>query len=116
MTKDHKYLLGTALALGSEALIFLLLLSRKRTFVPNTNNQAPPTPPSPVKPEDQLDAIITGGNSLNNPGGIEKSSDVFEGEIAGNSTTKKSFKNMAYGFRAMMKILRTQYSEGYTLL
>ena len=48
----------------------------------------------------------------NNPGNIRRNSDVFQGEI--NPSRAKEFtqfKNMAYGYRAMYKILSNYYNK-----
>lgn len=50
-----------------------------------------------------------------NPGNIEKSSDVYQGEIIPSQDKRfKQFKNMAYGYRAMFRILFT-YTNRYRL-
>lgn len=48
----------------------------------------------------------------NNPGNIRRNSDVFQGEInPGRDKEFKQFKNMAYGYRAMYKILLNYYNK-----
>ena len=49
-----------------------------------------------------------------NPGNIRKSGDVYQGEIESTDKDFKQFRNMAYGYRAMFKILRT-YKNNYSL-
>lgn len=46
------------------------------------------------------------GTSLNNPGNIRKSATTYEGETQSNSPSFKSFSSLAYGYRAMIVILR----------
>ena len=41
----------------------------------------------------------------NNPGNIRKNSDVFQGEKTSSDREFKQFKSMAYGYRAIFKIL-----------
>lgn len=46
----------------------------------------------------------------NNPGNIRHSRDLFRGELRTRSDWEyKQFKNMAYGYRAMFKILQSYY-------
>lgn len=45
------------------------------------------------------------GYSLNNPGNIRKSKDVFDGEITSPNNSFKAFKTMAHGYRALAIIL-----------
>ena len=48
----------------------------------------------------------------NNPGNIRHNSDVFQGEINPSRDKEfKQFKNMAYGYRAMYKILSNYYNK-----
>lgn len=48
----------------------------------------------------------------NNPGNIRRNSDVFQGEVNPSRDKEfKQFKNMAYGYRAMFKILSNYYNE-----
>lgn len=48
----------------------------------------------------------------NNPGNIRRNSDVFQGEINPSRDKEfKQFKNMAYGYRAMYKILSNYYNK-----
>lgn len=50
-----------------------------------------------------------------NPGNIRKNSDVFQGEICPSQDKAfKQFKSMAYGYRAVFKILTT-YQQRYNL-
>lgn len=59
--------------------------------------------------------IRTSKGAINNPGNIIKSATVYDGEIDSPSCCMKSFKSMAYGYRAMIKILRNYYhSKGLT--
>lgn len=61
--------------------------------------------------------VVTAQGAINNPGNIRKSNEIFLGEInPGTSENFKSFASLAYGFRAMIKILRSYYSQGYTTL
>ena len=47
----------------------------------------------------------------NNPGNIRRNSDVFQGEVNPCRDKEfKKFKNMAYGYRAMFKILSNYYN------
>lgn len=51
----------------------------------------------------------------NNPGNIRRNSDVFQGEkIPSSDRQFKQFKTMAYGYRAVFKIL-TNYYRNYQL-
>ena len=48
----------------------------------------------------------------NNPRNIRRNSDVFQGEINPSRDKEfKQFKNMAYGYRAMYKILSNYYNK-----
>jgi len=48
----------------------------------------------------------------NNPGNIRRNSDVFQGEVNPSRDKEfKQFKNMAYGYRAMFKILSNYYNK-----
>ena len=48
----------------------------------------------------------------NNPGNIRRNSDVFQGEINPSRDKEfKQFKNMAYGYREMYKILSNYYNK-----
>lgn len=48
----------------------------------------------------------------NNPGNIRKNSDLFQGEVTpGKDRDFKQFKTMAYGYRAMFKILSNYYRK-----
>jgi hypothetical protein len=47
----------------------------------------------------------------NNPGNIRRNSDVFQGEVNPSRDKEfKQFKSMAYGYRAMFKILSNYYN------
>lgn len=51
----------------------------------------------------------------NNPGNIRRNNDVFQGEVnPGRDREFKQFKNMAYGYRAVFKILMN-YQRIYKL-
>ena len=45
----------------------------------------------------------------NNPGNIKRNSDVFQGEKTSSDKEFKQFKSMAYGYRAIFKILSNYY-------
>ena len=45
----------------------------------------------------------------NNPGIIRRNSDVFQGEKTSSDREFKQFKSMAYGYRAIFKILFNYY-------
>lgn len=45
----------------------------------------------------------------NNPGNIRRNSDVFQGEKTSSDREFKQFKLMAYGYRAIFKILSNYY-------
>ena len=45
----------------------------------------------------------------NNPGNIRRNSDVFQGEKTSSDRGFKQFKSMAYGYRAIFKILSNYY-------
>ena len=45
----------------------------------------------------------------NNPGNIRRNSDVFQGENTSADKEGKQFKSMAYGYRAIFKILSNYY-------
>ena len=49
-----------------------------------------------------------------NPGNIRKNSDHFQGEVDSDDPDFKKFRSMAYGYRAIFKILRT-YKNNYSL-
>lgn len=50
----------------------------------------------------------------NNPGNIRWNSDVFQGEKTSSDREFKQFKSMAYGYRAIFKIL-SNYGRNYHL-
>ena len=50
----------------------------------------------------------------NNPGNIRRNSDVFQGEKTSSDKEFKQFKSMAYGYRAIFKIL-SNYGRNYHL-
>lgn len=52
---------------------------------------------------------IPRGLRNNNPGNIRKNSDVFQGEKTSSDKEFKQFKSMAYGYRAIFKILSNYY-------
>lgn len=54
---------------------------------------------------------ISRGLRNNNPLNIRKSSTQFVGETDGNDASFKTFKTMAYGYRAAFVILRTYYKK-----
>ena len=45
----------------------------------------------------------------NNPGNIRRNSDVFQGEKTSSDKEFNQFKSMAYGYRAIFKILSNYY-------
>ena len=47
----------------------------------------------------------------NNPGNIRRNSDVFQGEKTSSDKEFKQFKSMAYGYRAVFKILSNYYRD-----
>lgn len=57
---------------------------------------------------------ISRGLRNNNPGNIRHNGDVWQGEAAGSDKAFKTFKNMAYGYRAMFVTLQT-YQKKYGL-
>ena len=48
----------------------------------------------------------------NNPGNIRRNSDVFQGEKTSSDREFKQFKSMAYGYRAVFRIL---FNKNYKL-
>lgn len=50
----------------------------------------------------------------NNPGNIRRNSDVFQGEKTSSDREFKQFKSMAYGYRAVFRIL-FNYHKNYKL-
>ena len=50
----------------------------------------------------------------NNPVNISKNSDVFQGEVKSTDKEFKQFETMAYGYRAIFKILQG-YQKNYKL-
>ena len=50
----------------------------------------------------------------NNPGNIRRNSDVFQGEKTSSDREFKQFKSMAYGYRAVFRIL-FNYHNNYKL-
>lgn len=48
----------------------------------------------------------------NNPGNIRNSTDKFLGEVASTDTEFKQFSTMAFGYRAIFKILQTYIGRG----
>lgn len=52
---------------------------------------------------------ISRGLRNNNPGNIRRNSDVFQGEKTSSDREFKQFKSMAYGYRAIFKILSNYY-------
>ena len=54
----------------------------------------------------------TKGYRLKNPGNIRKSAEKFVGEIQPSADPAfKQFRNMAYGYRALMRVLKTYYHK-----
>ena len=47
-----------------------------------------------------------------NPGNIRLSNEKYVGEIKGEDTAFKTFKNMAYGYRALLRDIRTKINRG----
>lgn len=58
--------------------------------------------------------ILSRGLRNNNPGNIRKNSDVFQGEVKSTDKEFKQFETMAYGYRAIFKILQG-YQKNYKL-
>lgn len=52
---------------------------------------------------------ISRGLRNTNPGNIRRNSDVFQGEKTSSDREFKQFKSMAYGYRAIFKILSNYY-------
>lgn len=50
----------------------------------------------------------------NNPGNIRHSPQTWRGEVAGTDTAFKTFSSMAYGYRAMFKLINN-YQKKYGL-
>lgn len=57
---------------------------------------------------------IPRGLRNNNPGNIRNNSDVFQGETKSTDSEFKQFETMAYGYRAVYKIL-SNYIRKYSL-
>lgn len=95
--EDNGYLWG---ALGIALLLLLFEVYREM------NNK-----PKPVN--SNMTLVPTSAGAFNNPGNIRYSNDVFAGEIESTSCCFKSFESEAYGYRAIMKILRTYYNLGF---
>ena len=55
---------------------------------------------------------MTRGQRNNNPGNIRLSSQTFQGEVKSSDKSFKTFSSMAYGYRALIKILQT-YQDKY---
>ena len=55
--------------------------------------------------------MATRGLRNNNPGNIRLSEVKYQGEIKGSDKAFKSFGSRAYGYRAMLVILRTYYNK-----
>lgn len=66
-----------------------------------------------LNPENENNPLLipTAAGAVNNPGNIRKSSTTFTGEIASISAGFKSFSEMKFGYRAMIKLLR--YYKSY---
>lgn len=54
---------------------------------------------------------MTRGYRNNNPLNIRRSVQEFQGEITSNDLSFKTFRSMAYGYRAAMKILKTYITK-----
>ena len=54
---------------------------------------------------------LTRGLRNNNPLNIRKSSTKYQGEVAGSDSAFKTFKSMAWGYRAALVILKTYYNK-----
>ena len=65
------------------------------------------------KEEEKIDNRPRGVRNCN-PGNIRKNGDLFQGEIDSTDPDFKQFRSMAYGYRAIFKILRT-YKNNYSL-
>lgn len=57
---------------------------------------------------------IPRGLRNNNPGNIRRNADVFQGEKTSSDKNFKQFTGMAYGYRAIFKIL-SNYYRNYSL-
>lgn len=62
------------------------------------------------------DNIVTSQGAINNVGNIRQSPVKYLGEIDSPSDNFKSFSSVAYGYRAMIQILRHYYHAGYLTL
>lgn len=54
---------------------------------------------------------MTRGYRNNNPLNIRRSIQEFQGEVTSNDLQFKTFRSMAYGYRAAMKILKTYITK-----
>lgn len=60
---------------------------------------------------------MTRGQRNNNPGNIRLSNQTFQGEVKSDDKAFKKFKSMAYGYRALIKILQTYETKyGYNTI
>lgn len=55
---------------------------------------------------------MTRGLRNNNPGNIRKNSIVWQGQIPGTDAAFATFISMAYGYRALIKLLLTYIKQG----
>jgi hypothetical protein len=64
-----------------------------------------------------IQKAMTRGYRNNNPGNIRRTpSVIYEGEIQGTDNSFKTFKSMAYGYRAMFSLLTHYANHGLTTI
>ena len=59
---------------------------------------------------------MTRGYRNRNPGNIRKTEKLWEGEVKGTDEDFKTFRSMAYGYRALFALLREYISKDYNTI
>jgi hypothetical protein len=59
---------------------------------------------------------MTRGYRNRNPGNIRKTEKLWEGEVKGTDKDFKTFRSMAYGYRALFALLREYISKDYNTI
>jgi len=64
----------------------------------------------------KIKKAMTRGYRNRNPGNIRKSEKVWVGEVEGTDKDFKTFRSMAYGYRALFALLREYISKDYNTI
>ena len=63
-----------------------------------------------------INKAMSRGLRNKNPGNIRKTAGMWKGEIVGKDKDFKTFKSMAYGYRAIFVLLQGYFSKGYNTI